>query len=396
MMRIHRVHDPRLCLLDFLNRCAKRSAQAKTYRTSQQASTSTGFQSMSQHRAYSKSSKDFNKSSLSKFLQSRVTFKLATVMWVGISGSLILYFWRRNSCKSRKHFSKVTKTPTKENEIEGVANHLRFTGKVALVTGAAGDIGGATANRFSNEGATVILVDLPFMENNLKAKCEELKQQGAFNAFFITADVTKEDEVIKMVASAKEKAGRIDYFFNNAGVQGELCPLNEQRDKEFQRVINVNVYGVFLCMKYVSQAMTADGMGGVIVNTASLAGLLGPANMMAYTASKFAVVGMTKTASKDLSRHGIRVCAIAPGILEGRMWDTQVKGNARCRKRLEGDTSEVTTQEIREQEDRMINGTPLKRLGKLSEVASVVAFLCSDDASYLTGVTLPIDGGRIQ
>ena len=346
-------------------------------------------------RAYSASRKDFNKSALSNLLQSRVSFKLATAMWVGVCGSLVAYLLGKKSRRSHKCDSKSAKTAAMENEIEGAVNPLRFTGKVALVTGAAGDIGGAAAKRFSNEGATVILVDLPLMKDVLKTKCVELKQQGAFDAFFVTADVTKEDEVVKMVASAREKAGHIDYFFNNAGIQGELCPLTEQRDKEFQSVMNVNIYGVFLCMKYVSQAMVADGVGGVIVNTASLAGLLGPANMTAYTASKFAVVGMTKTASKDLARHGIRVCAIAPGILEGRMWNSQVKGNAACRKRLRGDTTEVTALEIGEQEERMINGTPLKRLGQLSEVASVVAFLCSEDASYLTGVTLPIDGGRI-
>ena len=107
--------------------------------------------------------------------------------------------------------------------------------------------------------------------------------------------------------------------------------------------------------------------------------------MVAYAASKFAVVGMTKTAAKDLAPYGIRVCAIAPGLLEGRMWDNQVKGQTLCRKRLSGDSSEVTEGELKEQEERMLNGTPMKRLRKLSEVASVVTFLCSDAASYVTG-----------
>ena len=167
-------------------------------------------------------------------------------------------------------------------------------------------------------------------------------------------------------------------------------------DEVFQRVININVFGAFLVMKYISKAMMETGQKGVIVNTSSLAGLVGPGNMAAYAASKFAVVGMTKTAAKDLAPYGIRVCVVAPGILEGKMWGTQIKGNAECRKHLLGDESPVTEEEIHQQEQRMINDTPLRRLGRLSEVASVVLFLCSDEASYLTGVTLPIDGGKLR
>lgn len=308
-----------------------------------------------------------------------------------IAGSLLLFLLGRKSGRSR-----VVPSKSKKEAVENVVNHLRFTGKVVLITGAAGDIGAATAKRFAHEGATVILVDLPSTKNILEAKCIELKEKAASDVFFVTADVTKEEEVIKMVESVRERAGPINCFFNNAGVQGRLCPLHEQKEEDFQLVSDVNIRGVFLCLKYVSQAMMADKAGGVIVNTASLAGLIGPANMAAYVASKFAVVGMTKTAAKDLAQHGIRVCAIAPGLLEGKMWSTQIKGNAECQKRSHGDTSEVTIQEIKEQEARMINGTPLKRLGELSEVASVVAFLCSDDASYVTGVVLPVDGGRLQ
>ncbi len=271
----------------------------------------------------------------------------------------------------------------------------KFDGKVVLITGAAGDIGGTAAKKFVEEGATVILSDLPRTESILKAKRDELSMLGGVEPIIISADVTNEKNVMEMVEKVMKTTGRIDIFFNNAGVQGELCPIQEQSASEFSRVTNVNIYGVFLCLKYVSQAMIKQKKGGAIVNSASVAGLIGPANMAAYAASKFAVVGMTKTAAKDLAPYGIRVNAVAPGILEGRLWTTQVKGNARCRKRARGDSSEITASDIQEQEERMITSTPLRRLGNLSEVASVVAFLSSNDASYMSGVTLPIDGGRI-
>lgn len=301
---------------------------------------------------------------------------------VGVGGlTAFIYIWRKSYtavCLAEPEFKPG-----------------RFTGKVVLITGAAGDIGGATAKQFADEGAMVILADLPQTESILKKKQHELSITAAVKPMIQLADVTKEEDVVGMVDCVKTRTGRIDIFFNNAGIQGDLLPIQEQGNEEFKRVTNVNIYGVFLCLKYVSQAMIAQKSGGVIVNAASLAGLLGPSNMAAYAASKFAVVGMTKSAAKDLAPYGIRVNAIAPGILEGRMWTTQVKGNAQCRKRAQGNYSDVTEKEIQEQEERMISSTPLKRLGKLSEVATVVTFLSSNDASYLSGVVLPIDGGRL-
>ncbi len=223
----------------------------------------------------------------------------------------------------------------------------------------------------------------------------ELSLLSSIEPIIITADVTVEVDVKRMVENVMKVAGHIDIFFNNAGIQGELCPLQEQSAAIFKHVSNVNIFGVFLCLKYVSQAMIEKKTSGVIVNTASLAGILGPANMIAYSASKFAVVGMTKTAAKDLALYGIRVNAIAPGIIEGHMWTTQVRGNALCRKLAERDNTDVTLADVRAQEETMISMTPLKRLGSLSEVALVVTFLSSDDASYISGVTLPIDGGRL-
>jgi len=318
---------------------------------------------------------------------SRLPFNLATGLSVVVIGSVLYYVGTKRGGRKRAGTVSSTGRGSASSGIEG---------KSVLITGAAGDIGGATATAFACKGATVILVDLPSTHDQLEKKCKELMAKGARKAVFKTADVTRVEDVEQMTEFAVANAGRIDCFFNNAGVQGEFQPLHKQSNESFRKVMNVNIYGAFLGMKYVSQAMIESGGGGVIVNTASLAGIIGPPNMGAYTASKHAVVGMTKTAAKDLAPHHIRVCAISPGILEGKMWYSQVKGQAECRKRLAGDNTDVTTEELKEMEQRKIDGTPMKRLGQLSEVASVVVFLCSDEASYLTGTVVPIDGGRLQ
>ena len=281
-----------------------------------------------------------------------------------------------------------------------------------LITGAAGDIGNATAQAFAKRGAKLVLVDLPQSQQKMIRSGSDLLKQGASSVHVLSVDVTKAEEVRQMVDDAVELSGSIDCFFNNAGIQGELRPLHQQSVEKFQQTIQVNTFGVFLGMKYVSLAMIKAKKGGVIVNTSSVAGLLGPANMAAYAASKFGVVGLTRTGAKDLAPHGIRVCGIAPGILEGKMWSSQVRGNAQVLRELEGlsyisfktnddyccykpgKSGDVTEEDIIKQEERMVLGTPLRRRGKLSEVAEVVVFLCSDSASYITGEVVTIDGGR--
>lgn len=332
-------------------------------------------------RGYSSSSSN-GMSKLSRVLNSNVSFRLANVFYAGVIGTLILYAFRRRRKKKRQCMGAS-------------AAGSRFRNKTVIITGGAGDIGMNAALAFAREDASVYLVDLPRLEEDLMEKCKELEKEGAKSAGYVICDVTNDEDVKKMVKSVIGSAGHIDVFFNNAGIQGTLKPIHKYDDEEFKKVLSVNVYGVFLGIKYVSRAMIEAGSSGVIINTASVAGLLGPPNMAAYGASKHAVVGLTKTAAKDLAPHGIRVCAIAPGILEGKMWDTQIRGHVVCRKEMQGDDGEVSPEEIMEQEARMIDGTPLKRQGKLSEVASVVTFLSSDDASYLTGITVPIDGGRI-
>ena len=235
----------------------------------------------------------------------------------------------------------------------------RFAGKVVVITGAAGDIGGVTAAAFAREGARLVLVDLPHTRPALEAQSRPLEALGAERVLVFTADVRREEDVQAMVARAQQamgnvfsvcsvycdirattqyllqhglysSSGPINCFFNNAGIQGELAPVQVQSSEIFRKVIEVNIVGAFLCLKHVSMSMASSG-GGVIVNTASLAGMLGARNMAAYTASKHAVIGLTKTAAKDLARHGVRVCAVSPGLLEGRMWGTQVEGQARCK-----------------------------------------------------------------
>ena len=212
----------------------------------------------------------------------------------------------------------------------------KFINKSIVITGAAGDIGSTTARAFAQEGASIMLVDLNTTAEKMKGICSELMELGASQAEWITCDVTDVEQVGKMVDCSIRKFGQIDFFFNNAGIQGALLPVHKQDDAAFKKLIDINVYGMFLGMKYVSNAMIAAGKGGVIVNTASLAGLLGPSNMIGYAASKFAVVGMTKTAAKDLAEHNIRVCAIAPALIEGKLWSTQVRGQAQCRKNITG------------------------------------------------------------
>ena len=215
-----------------------------------------------------------------------------------------------------------------------------------VITGAAGDIGSATASAFAREGASLALVDLPHTLPQLEERCRELQSCGAHNTVVIAADMTQEAQVQRMVTNTVELLGEwawetsflvkgglytgpINCFFNNAGIQGKMAPVHQQDSEIVRKVIEVNVVGAFLGLKYVSAAM-ADSGGGVIVNTASLAGLLGPRYMAAYTASKHAVIGLTKTAAKDLAPYGVRVCAVAPGLLEGCMWQTQVEGRVRC------------------------------------------------------------------
>lgn len=250
----------------------------------------------------------------------------------------------------------------------------RFEGKVVAVTGAAGGIGRAAALRFASEGAAVVAVDLPGAA--LDETVAALTSSGA-RAVAAPADVTDEAQVASYVAAAVSAFGGLDALVNNAGIEGVVAPLTESPVDNFDRVLAVNVRGVWLGMKHAAPALAARG-GGAIVNTASVAGLGSSPGIVAYGASKWAVVGMTKTAAVELAPMKIRVNAVCPSPVETRMMRS-----------LEAGWNPDDPAGIH---DMIAAGIPLGRYGEPGDVAALMAFLCSDDAVFLSGAAVPIDG----
>jgi NAD(P)-dependent dehydrogenase (short-subunit alcohol dehydrogenase family) len=259
-----------------------------------------------------------------------------------------------------------------------------FAGKTILITGGAGDIGRVTAHRFAADGAGVVLLDLN------EAKMAEVSHElevYKIPVLSFRCNVTASEDVAQAFYAAVEKFGRIDYVFNNAGYQGVFAKTDEYPEEDFQKVIDINVVGVFHVLKAAAQHLRKSG-GGAIVNMASHAGVVGPPNMIAYSASKFAVIGITQTAAKDLAPYHIRVNALSPALIgPGVMWTRQTELQA-------GVGSQYFDADPKVVEQQMIDSVPMRRLGSLEEVANSVAFLMSEEASYITGFNLELTGGQ--
>ncbi len=257
---------------------------------------------------------------------------------------------------------------------------------IALVTGAAGDIGRAAARRLAQQGWSLALVDHPNVFKALDETRQECAALGA-PAWIDAFDVTEAAAVEHSVHACRDTVGVPTALFNNAGYQGTFARIDRYPYDDARRVIEVNVLGAFTVLSVVSAAMVDAGVPGSIVSSASMAGVIGAPNMSAYSASKAAIIGLSKSAAKDLAPAGIRVNAVSPGFIgPGRMWDNQVASQtAAPSPYYADDASEVARQ--------MIRMVPLGRYGSTDEVARVVAFLLSDDASYLTGINIEIAGG---
>src|SRR6202049_1632007 len=255
-------------------------------------------------------------------------------------------------------------------------DRIRLDGKGAVVTGAAGVVGTATLRLFAERGARVVAVDRKAQD--LQTAIKDLPASA--QAFAVPADVTEEDEVAEYVRAPVDKFGTIDVFYNNAGVEGDIAPITRYSLAAFRRVIDVNVIGVFLGLKHVLPVMLKQNRGSII-NTASIAGLIGSHDIAAYSASKHAVIGLTKSAALECSQTGVRVNCVCPGLIDSRMLSAIIEGR-------NPSPSPVT-------EDKIVERIPARRLGQASEVASLVAFLASDEASYVSGSAYTVDGGRI-
>jgi NAD(P)-dependent dehydrogenase (short-subunit alcohol dehydrogenase family) len=243
--------------------------------------------------------------------------------------------------------------------------------RVALVTGAASGIGEAVARYYAREGAAVIVSDV---NQDLGEKVADAIRRSGGEALFVPADVSKPEDCERMVQTAVDRYGRLDWACNNAGIGGALALLGDYTIEDWQRVIGVNLSGVFYCMKYEVLAMLKQG-GGAIVNMASILGQVGFAAASAYVAAKHGVVGLTKNAAVEYATRGIRVNVVGPAFIKTPMLST-----------LEKDPTVM---------QKIVSLHPLQRLGKPEEVAELVVWLSSDKASFVTGAYYAVDGGYL-
>jgi NAD(P)-dependent dehydrogenase (short-subunit alcohol dehydrogenase family) len=243
-------------------------------------------------------------------------------------------------------------------------------GKVGLVTGGTSGIGRETAVLFAKAGAKVVVAGRREAEGQ---ETVELIRAGGGDALFVKADVSKASEVEALVKKTVENFGRLDVAFNNAGIEGVWVPIVRQSEEDWDRTIDINLKGVWLCLKYEIRQMLRQGGGGAIVNMSSVTGLIGSASAAAYSASKHGVIGLTKSAALENAKGGIRVNAVCPAVIETPMAE-RIFGAPQVHKFV-------------------LSCHPIGRFGRPMEVAEAVVWMCSDSASFMTGQSMVLDGG---
>lgn len=245
-----------------------------------------------------------------------------------------------------------------------------FKNQVVVVTGGSFGIGRATAIAFAKKGAKVVIAD--WIENE---ETMDLIEKYGGEAIFVKCDVSNRADVKALIDKTIDTFGRLDFAFNNAGIEGISAIVQECSEENWDKTIGVNLKGIWLCMKYEIPEMLKNGKGA-IVNCSSVAGLIGYSGLPAYVASKHGVLGLTKTAALECAKKGIRINAVCPGVIQTPMID-----------RL--------TRKKKETIEQFMNLEPVGRFGFPEEIANAVLWLCSDEASFVTGIAMPVDGGFV-
>lgn len=245
-----------------------------------------------------------------------------------------------------------------------------FSSKVALVTGGSSGIGRAACIAFAQRGATVVVADV--VEDKEAVTMNAVKAAGS-NALFVQCDVSKADQVKRLIDTIVQQFGRLDFAFNNAGIEGHMANVQDCEEENWDKTIDINLKGAWLCLKYEIPQMLKQG-GGAIVNCSSVAGLMGFATLPAYVASKHGMVGLTKSAALENAQSSIRINAVCPGVIKTPMMERVTHGE-------------------RAAEEQYEKAEPMGRFGRPEEVAEAVMWLCSDAASFVTGIAMPVDGG---
>jgi NAD(P)-dependent dehydrogenase (short-subunit alcohol dehydrogenase family) len=248
--------------------------------------------------------------------------------------------------------------------------NMGLEGKVGLVTGGTSGIGRDTAVLFAKEGVKVVVAGRRELEGK---ETIELVRAAGGDGLFVKADVSIASEIEGLIQKSVEKFGSLDVAFNNAGIEGVWLPIIRQSEEDWDRTIDINLKGVWLCLKYEIRQMLKQGGGGAIVNMASITGLVGSAGAAAYTASKHGVIGLTKAAALENARSGIRINAVCPGAIETPMAN-RIFGAPAIHKYV-------------------LSCHPIGRFGRPMEIAEAVVWMCSDRASFMTGQSLVLDGG---